>query len=136
MRAYLQCFGGCFSDERQEALCRSLEAFLPGLTAHTVPGSGNLTPGYVRCTLADLPLGFEPITRVGAKPDEAPYEPTEAIPGFETKAEAIIGKVMRHLSETLDHQEVNRIRVLDDRHPDQSMCVSWGAAAIRDSLAA
>lgn len=136
MRAYIQCFGGCFSAERQEMLCRSLEAHVSGLTASTVPGSGNVTPGYVRCTLVDLPLGFEPIARVGAEPGELPFEPTEAIPGFETKAQAIVSAVLRHLSDTLDHQEVNRIRVLDDRYPEQCMCISWGAAAIQDSLAA
>lgn len=136
MRAYLQCFGGCFSDDYQEAICRSLQDAFPGLVASTVQGSGNVTPGYVRCTLADLPLGFEPITRIGAEPGEPPFEPTEAVPGFETKAQAIVGKVMRHLSDTLDHREVSRIRVLDDRNPELSTCVSWGAAAVQDCLAA
>lgn len=136
MRAYLQCFGGCFTTERQELLCRSLELAFPGLTASTVEGSGNVTPAYVRCTLSDLPIGFEPIDRIGAEPGEPPFEPTEEIPGFDTKAKAIVKRVFRHLSDTLDHQEVNRIRVLDDRHPEKALCSSWGAAATQDSLAA
>lgn len=129
MHAYLQFVGGLPETDR-ETIRLSIETSFPGMSAHIVRGSIEDTLTCLRCSLSDLPEGFEPLPVFGMRPETPGDNPSTLVPGMDTKAEAIVRRVMLHLSGTVDHHQVNHIRVHHDRFPEKALVCSHGNAAL------